>query len=610
VEVRDASSAGAVTPRPDREVEAAQVAAAHGHIPTAVAVSVINALLLAVVLAGGLPGRELAVWLAVVGAVAVLRLALWWAQLYDRTMPNAPARWAWCITVGAGLAGCAWGGGAALLWPASGTEQLFWVFVVGGMSAGAAALHYALLPAVIAFILPAALPIAARYALDGSRQGLAAAAMILVFLAALSGVARRSNAQFSVFARMRRDLRRQARELEAARAELRQEVAEHRATAASLHQAQKMEALGQLTGGIAHDFNNLLMAVLGSLSLLRKRLPEGDARAARLLENAMAGANRGAALTQRLLAFGRRQALRPEVVALPALLEGMADLLRRSIGPAHALVIRVPPGLPPVTVDPGQLELAVLNLAINARDAMPAGGEIAIAAREERVAPGADRLAPGAHVVVGVADRGSGMDAATLARATEPFFTTKGIGKGTGLGLSMVYGLAAQSGGRLVLHSQPGEGTVAEIWLPCAEAAPAPAGPAAPPPAAPAPRRLHVLVVDDDPLVLASTAGMLEELGHAVDAASCGPDALRLLAGGTRVDLVLTDYGMPGMNGAELVAELGRLRPGLPVILATGYADVPAAPPRGVATLRKPFTQEALAAALARASAAAPGLGG
>jgi CheY-like chemotaxis protein len=360
-----------------------------------------------------------------------------------------------------------------------------------------------------------------------------------------------------------------------------------------------MEALGQLTGGIAHDFNNLLMAVLGSLSLLRKHLPAGDARASRLLDIAAAGANRGAVLTQRLLAFGRRQALQPEVVALPTLLQGMEDLLRRSIGPGHRLLIEAPAALPAVRVDPNQLELAVLNLALNARDAMPGGGEIAIALRQEDLpAPGRDGLPPGFYLVLSVTDHGIGMDEVTLARAAEPFFTTKGVGKGTGLGLSMAYGLAAQSGGRLALHSRVGEGTVAELWLPRSAAdAPVATEADATQPVQPG-RRLRVLLVDDDPLVLTSTAGMLEDLGHVAIEAEGGAQALERLREGAPAEIVVTDYGMPGLSGTELAEEIDRRWPGLPVILVTGYGEIPASLPPGVTSLRKPFGQDVLAAAI------------
>jgi PAS domain S-box-containing protein len=234
----------------------------------------------------------------------------------------------------------------------------------------------------------------------------------------------------------------------------------------ALRQAQKIEVVGQLTGGVAHDFNNLLAVVLGNLDLLRKRVPD-DPKITRLLDSAIQGAQRGAALTQRMLAFARRQDLRPEPVDVPDLVRGMTDLLQRSIGPMVRIETRFPLGLSLAQVDANQLELALLNLVVNARDAMPDGGTITIAGQEQTIGSNhISGLAPGRYVCLSVSDTGQGMDEVTLARAMEPFFTTKGVGKGTGMGLSMVHGLAAQSGGRLVLTSRKGEGTTAEVWLP------------------------------------------------------------------------------------------------------------------------------------------------
>ncbi len=450
-------------------------------------------------------------------------------------------------------------------------------------------------------MLPAALPVAAQLASVGTERQVVAAAMIAVFVAALSAIAWRSSRYFGDTLRLRLDLARRTVELDAANARLRAEMADHQATEASLHHAQKLEAVGRLTGGIAHDFNNLLTAVLLSLTLLRKRLPAGDAGAARLLDTAVQGAERGAALTQRLLAFGRRQTLRPEIVELPALVHGIADLLHSSLGPGVRVELRIPASIAAVRADATQLELALLNLAANARDAMPRGGGIAISAREETVIAeeGGGGPPPGAYVVLGVADTGEGMDDATLAHAVEPFFTTKGVGKGTGLGLSMVHGLAAQSGGRLLLHSRKGEGTLAELWLPRAESPPARPGPQPEPPRTDATHRRTVLLVDDDPLVLASTAAMLEDLGHAAIEAESGRHALDVLGDGAAVDLVITDYAMPGMTGLQLADELRRIRPGLPVLLASGYAELPGAP-AGLPRLSKPFGQPALAQAIER----------
>lgn len=369
----------------------------------------------------------------------------------------------------------------------------------------------------------------------------------------------------------------------------------------ALFQSQKLDAIGQLTGGVAHDFNNLLMVVMSSLSLAKRRLPD-DPKLAQLLDNALSGARRGAALTQRMLAFARRQDLKPTVVHLPALVGGMADLLARSLGSMVQLQTEFPLALCPVRVDANQLELALLNLAVNARDAMPDGGRLLLHAQEEAVTVDG-HLAPGRYVRLVVADSGSGMDAATLARATEPFFTTKGAGKGTGLGLAMVHGLAAQSGGRFTLQSQPGEGTTATLWLPAAaddEPADGPARDGATPAST---RPLRVLAVDDDALVLTNTAALLEELGHTVLQAGSGDEALRLLDENPAIDLLVTDHVMPRMTGAQLIAAALQARPQLPVVLATGYAELPPSLPFSAVRLAKPFDQAALAQAIAQAVA-------
>ena len=363
----------------------------------------------------------------------------------------------------------------------------------------------------------------------------------------------------------------------------------------ALFQSQKMEALGQLTGGIAHDFNNLLMAVLGSLELLRKRLPY-DPHYATLLENAIQGAQRGATLTQRMLAFARRQPLKLEAVDVTALIRGMSSFMQRSIGPTYRLEVRFPPGLPLVTTDPAQLEAALLNLVVNARDAMAEDGLIAISASAE---PASGALAPGDYVRIAVTDTGEGMDEHTLSRATEPFFTTKGVGKGTGLGLSMVHGLAAQSGGLLKLKSRPGEGATVEVWLPTAP-------PEAQVRVAERPadvgfsvelRPLTVLAVDDDPLVLTNTAALLEDLGHHVVRARSGREALDLLHAHPDVDLVITDQVMPRMTGLQLREAILKDRPHLPVLIATGYAEMPA-DAANAPRIAKPFTQRELADAV------------
>lgn len=385
---------------------------------------------------------------------------------------------------------------------------------------------------------------------------------------------------------------------------------EREAALAQLFEAQKLDTIGQLTGGVAHDFNNLLMAALGSLGLLKKRLPLED-RHLRLLDNAIQAAERGAALTQRLLAFARRQELKPQAVDVIQVVDGIENLLQRAIGPGVRFAKQMPRQLAAVLVDANQLELALLNLAVNARDAMPNGGVITVSAEEQLVSGAHPQpyLALGPYVRIRVSDSGSGMDEITLAKATEPFFTTKGPGKGTGLGLSMVHGLAAQSGGTLVLSSAPDQGTSVDLWLPVAADASAPSVELFDVPdavAAPGFVARTILVVDDDALVGMGTAAMLEDLGHTAIEVMSGAKALEALTANQRIDLVITDHAMPGMTGAELARRIRASRPELPIILASGYAELPDI--EGLADLLrlgKPFAQAQLATAIERAVIAA-----
>ncbi|NEJ20342.1 PAS domain S-box protein [Rhizobium leguminosarum] len=367
-----------------------------------------------------------------------------------------------------------------------------------------------------------------------------------------------------------------------------------------LFQSQKMEAIGQLTGGIAHDFNNLLMAVLGSLEILKKRMPQ-DLSLTSLVDNAMQGAQRGAALTQRMLAFSRRQELQIEPIDVSGLVRGMMDMLSRSLGPLTVIETSFPVRLPTILTDPNQLEMAVLNLVVNARDAMPSGGRIALRASEEPLPSGEGPLSPGRYVRIAVIDEGEGMDAKTLQQAVTPFFTTKGVGKGTGLGLSMVQGLASQSGGRLVMKSSLGEGTTAELWFPVATVEQGTEAAAdRPQPEENASRRLRIVAVDDDGLVLMNTTLMLEDLGHTVFEAMAGPEALDILRK-QQVDLVICDHAMPRMTGAQLAEAIRSEWPDMPIILATGYAEIPeGAGIVDLPRLGKPFSQAQLAEAISR----------
>ncbi len=364
------------------------------------------------------------------------------------------------------------------------------------------------------------------------------------------------------------------------------------ATETALRQAQKMEAMGQLTGGVAHDFNNLLTPIIGSLDMLLRR-GVGTDRERRLIDGALQSADRAKTLVQRLLAFARRQPLQPVAVDLTALMSGMADLVASTVGPNIHVRLDLADGLPPANADPNQLEMALLNLCVNARDAMPDGGTLTIGASRDsvRVADAAG-LRLGHYVRLWVADTGTGMDAETLARAVEPFFSTKGVGKGTGLGLSMVHGLAAQLGGGLTVDSKVGRGTMIELWLPLSLGAPEVRNGVGSSPST-ATSRGRVLLVDDEDLVRMSTSDMLTDMGFEVIEVSSAEQALTLLdADG--VDLVITDHLMPGMSGAELAREVRERSLDLPVLIVSGYAEIEGIAPH-FPRLTKPFRQSELA---------------
>jgi signal transduction histidine kinase/CheY-like chemotaxis protein len=371
---------------------------------------------------------------------------------------------------------------------------------------------------------------------------------------------------------------------------------EHEVALAQLHAAQKLETLGQLTGGVAHDFNNLLTPIIGSLDMMRRRLPPED-RSHRQIDMALQAASRAASLVQRLLAFARRQDLQPRAVDITALVKGMEELISRSIGPLVSVEIESADNLPCALIDPNQLELAVLNLAINARDAMSGGGTLRISIDAAQ----ADRslgLRAGEYVRLAIADNGVGMDETTLAHAVEPFFSTKGLGRGTGLGLSMVHGLAAQLGGTLRLISAPGQGTTAQIWLPATDQAVDEVslhqahlvG---------APRSATILLVDDEDVVRVATADMLEDIGYEVVQADSGAAALQVLRNGREIDLVITDYLMPGMNGVELIRHARALDANLLALIISGYSTIAEGPGADIPRLSKPFRQSDLALRIA-----------
>ena len=373
-------------------------------------------------------------------------------------------------------------------------------------------------------------------------------------------------------------------------------IAEQKRTEEALRQSQKLEAMGSLTGGVAHDFNNLLTPIIGSLDMLMRR-GVGSEREQKLIDGALQSAERAKTLVQRLLAFARRQPLQPGAVAVKGLVSGMAELIVSTSGPSVDVQFEFPDDLPPAIADANQLEMAVLNLAVNARDAMPSGGRLTISATSEFVIMGErSDLSPGPYVRLSVKDTGTGMDEATLARAIEPFFSTKGVGQGTGLGLSMVHGLASQLNGGLSISSQPNEGTAINLWLPVSTI-PVNSEEKSPQVILDCNGKGTALLVDDEELVRMSTADMLTELGYDVVEASSAEEALRVISEGLKPDLLVTDHLMPGMTGSELASSLKSSQPQMHVIVISGYAEAEGIDPR-LMRLSKPFRNAELAASI------------
>ena len=373
----------------------------------------------------------------------------------------------------------------------------------------------------------------------------------------------------------------------------------------ALRQSQKMEAVGQLTGGIAHDFNNLLQIVTGNLEMLSRRLPADDVRLRRAADNAMSGAQRAATLTQRLLAFARRQPLAPKPLDPNHLVDGMSDLMRRTLGEAVSVDVRLAPELWTVEADANQLENALLNLAVNARDAMEPGGTLTISTANGIIgeAEAEDDAAPGHYVSLAVCDTGAGMSEATMSRVFEPFFTTKEVGKGTGLGLSMVYGFVKQSGGHLRIESALGRGSTVTLYLPKFTGVAPPEEPITVSETASARAGETILVIEDDPDVRAHSCDVLAELGYAVTAVADGPAAVDVLDSTGRIDLVFTDVVLTGsMNGRDIAEHAQTARPRTPILFTSGYAREAithnARLDEGIALLSKPFSYIDLACAV------------
>jgi signal transduction histidine kinase/ActR/RegA family two-component response regulator len=571
----------------NNEIYTSQVDRLYNQTPMVLTVNLVNSALVAVVLALYSGETPWLIFLVLTVVLTALRL-IGWRLYYSRVQPDvATTKWALLAIAGSGLSGAIWGVGSALLLPGNLVEETFVAFVIGGMCVASLISFSYYFPAFVAYVFPAVLPMAGRFFWDGwPIHG----DMMVVFAVTITLAAYNSARGFAIGLHLNLDLTKRTRELTAANSRLELEMLQRGVVEDQLRQAHKMEAIGQLTGGIAHDFNNLLTAVIGHLEMAEARICQ-DPGVTALLQAALRAADRGATLTRHLLAFARRQHLEPMPIDATAVVDSVAKMLRRTIGPDIRLAIRAEPGLPPAWVDPNQLELAILNLALNARDAMPDGGILHVDLAHTQAHSGSPPdLECGEYVIISVSDTGTGMNPETLARVFEPFFTTKEAGRGSGLGLSIVHGFAAQSGGSVRITSSPGKGTKVDLWLPratgeavnCAEWEPDHRGTQ--------PGQARILVCDDDTDVRAVVGLSLRDSGYAVWEAESPAHAFEILEREQPMDLLVVDYAMPGMNGLAVIDRALARHEGLKALLISGHAEIlHAGVASGVPLLAKPF---------------------
>ena len=568
-----------------RKIYIAQIDTLYKQTPIVLIVNIVNSSLVALLLASYM-GQV--IFLALTFLLTALRM-IGWKFYRSRPLSIRSARkWAIIAIAGSGLSGLLWGAGSALLLPERLLEQTFVAFVIGGMCVASLVAFSFYLPAFTAYVFPASLLLAGRFFLDGwTVHG----DIMVVFALAITLAAYNSSRGLATGLRLNFDLIERTKELTAANTRLEAEIAQRRIAEDHLRQAHKMEAIGQLTGGIAHDFNNLLTAVVGYLEMVEGRVVR-DSHTSGLVQSALRAADRGARLTRHLLAFARRQHLEPMPVDIVSVVDDVEKMLRQTIGPDIRLVIQTGSDLPPAWVDPNQLELAILNLVLNARDAMPVGGRLRIAAEYGRAETGVSPpdLSPGNYLIVSVSDSGTGMNPETLARAFEPFFTTKEAGRGSGLGLSIVHGFAAQSGGSVRITSSPGNGTNVDLWLPRAEGDGIKCGDSEPKRFVLEPSQSRILVCDDDADVRAVVGAFLRDSGYVVWEAENPFLAFEILEREWPIDLLIADYAMPEMNGLAVIDCAQAHHVGLRVLLMSGHADIlQAGGVSGIPLLVKPF---------------------
>ncbi len=596
----------------DMQIRAARLTAVFERLPVALTITLVSSIAATLVLVAGGTGWMAWGWLALLAGLTLLRAAVW-LRFRQAGLGNARV-WEALALGGALASGLVWGMGAVLL-PGEPAGAIGWfglavmVLLLAAMCAGAATVHGVHLPVAMAFVLPACLPLALALAARGDLHHLLMAAVVVLFAALVALAARRSVRQFGDTLRLQIELARRTRELDAANAALRAEIEDHRATGETLRQAQRMEAIGQLTGGIAHDFNNMLAVIGGNLQLIGKR-GEGNADIQRLVAAAERATERGARLTASLLSFAREQRLRPETIDLNAFLPDAAPLLRRTLHGRMELTLELAPGPLLALADPAQFQAALLHLVINARDASPPGRRLTIATSlvpQANAAPEGG-VHPGPFACVRVSDTGPGMAPEVAARAFEPFFTTREVWQGSGLGLSQVYGFAHQSGGSAWIEQADGGGVAVSLLLP--------ALPVQPPAMATVPAQDapgfagRVLLVEDDAAVREVLKESLAASGWEVAQAADGAAARAVLEGAMLLDILVSDVVMPGaVSGVELARTAARLRPELPVLLISGYPTATlaaqGADEADLHLLRKPFTHAELLAGMREARQAA-----
>jgi signal transduction histidine kinase/CheY-like chemotaxis protein len=556
-------------------------------------------------------------WVIAMVAVTIGRLLLRRAYLRRQPPMQEAGLWGARFAVGTMATGAAWGLGCALLFnPTETLNQPIITFALGGMIAGASGTLAAYLPAFIAFEMPALAALGGRMALEGDAAHMGFVALLLVYGVVMTMVSANTQRSLVEAFRLRFENDALLAQLTAARGTLEEvnrtleeRVAERSAAlerqSQALRDAQRMESVGMLAGGIAHDFNNLLTVVLANVSLLQSsRLNDQELQS---VEEIRSSANRGASLVSQLLAFSRRQILKPQVLDLAKVVAEMEQFLRRLIGTRVELHVAIGPGTLPVKADPSQVQQVIINLATNACDAMPDGGRLTIETSgfDRSEGPAGPPIPPGRYALLEVRDTGVGMDADTRRLAFDPFFTTKEVGRGTGLGLATVYGIVEQSGGSIFVDSEPGRGSSFSVYLPrasseaLAAARSASQEPGAGAPRLPPARRATILLAEDNAMVRDVTARLLRDAGHLVIVASDGEEALRQAREhrGT-IDLLVTDLIMARRGGIELAKTLAPEQPNLRILFVSGFSWDRALPDldpeRGVDFLQKPFAPEDL----------------